>query len=305
MDVEHPPPPPRRRVPTGLPDAIRAAAQRTLDEELDTRGDLTSAAVVPASAVARAEVVAGAAGVLAGTAAFTAVVDLVDPRVAAAFFVEEGTRVEAGTAVGALAGPLRSILSAREAALGLLGHLSGIATRTRVLADAVEPSGGVVCPAPPSTPGLRLLEHAAVIAGGGAAALRIGLHDGLLVTAEHAAGARSLRAATRWAIAAAHVWAVQVEVHTESDLDAALAAGARQLRLADHDPNLLAPLLARARDAEAQLGGVGIEVVLPTTGSVEVARELAELGVDRLAAPLLGPPLPVTLRVVLADDVED
>lgn len=304
MDAEHPPPPPRRRVPPGLRDATRAAAQRALDEDLDTHGDLTSAAVVPADVVLRAEVVAARGGVLAGTAAFEAVVDLVDPRVSAGFALGDGTRVEAGEAVGELAGPLRSMLTAREAALGLLGHLSGIATRTRALADAVEDSGCVVCPARPSTPGLRLLEHAAVIAGGGAAALRTGLHDGLLVTAEHATGAGSLTAATRQAIAAAHVWAVQVVVHTEAEVDQALTGGARQLRLEGYDPAVLAPLVARIRAAEAELGGLGIEVALPAAIPAEVARQLAELGVDRLAASLLGPPLPLVLRPVVADDVE-
>ena len=136
---------------------------RALDEDLLPLGDL-SASLLPASARGRAEFVARTDGVIAGVACATEAFRQLDDEVQVAWQVADGDAVGAGDVLGVVEGPLASILSAERTALNFLGHLSGIATRTRSFVDAAAPLR--VWDTRKTTPGLRSLEKAAVRAGG-------------------------------------------------------------------------------------------------------------------------------------------
>jgi nicotinate-nucleotide pyrophosphorylase (carboxylating) len=136
---------------------------RSLDEDLLPLGDL-SASLLPASARGRAEFVARTDGVIAGIACATEAFRQLDAEVQVTWQVADGDGVAAGDVLGVVEGPLASILSAERTALNFLGHLSGIATRTRAFVDAAAPLR--VWDTRKTTPGLRSLEKAAVRAGG-------------------------------------------------------------------------------------------------------------------------------------------
>lgn len=289
----------RGSVPAGLlREAAIVAAQRVLDEDLDVEGDATSAATIGPDEVGRSLIVAGQPGIVAGLAVVVAVFDLVDPRISVAPRVDDGAPIGAGGIIVEVAGPLRSLLTGRPTAVGLLGHLSGIATRTRAFVDAIDGTGGQIGATRRTTPGLRTLEHAAVRSGGGTSG-RSGLFDGLLVGADHAAGAGSLAAATRWARASAGDRPVVVEVTSQRDVDDALQAGAPALRIVGADPRATADLVDHARRLRRDDRPLHVEVAVDATdGGVELVRTYAATGVDRVVLPgLVARAVPLDIEV--------
>jgi nicotinate-nucleotide pyrophosphorylase (carboxylating) len=194
--------------------------------------------------------------------------------------VADGELVRRGQALLQLAGPLRSVLTGERTALNLLTHLSGVATRTAEYVSAIEDTGCVVRDTRKTTPGLRLLEKAAVRAGGGVNH-RVGLSDALLVKDNHVAAAGGVGPATRAALAGAEGRHVQVEVDSMVELDEALDAGARDVLLDNFDVEETRRAVDHVRQREAVDG----RILLETSGGVtlETVRGYAEAGVARIA----------------------
>ena len=147
---------------------------RALREDLG-EGDLTSLAVVPADALARARIEQKAEGVIAGLHAAESVFRRVDPELRWHPHVSEGEWRDGGL-VAEVAGTARSILAGERVALNFLGRLSGVATLTARYVRAVEGTGARILDTRKTTPGLRALEKQAVLAGG-AHNHRVGLFD--------------------------------------------------------------------------------------------------------------------------------
>ena len=181
--------------------------------------------------------------------------------------------------VARLEGPAAGILTAERTALNFLGRLSGIATLTARYVEAIEGTGAKILDTRKTTPGLRELEKAAVLAGGGANH-RMGLYDAVMIKENHSAIAGGLAAATRKAVAEAPQGVeVSVECETPVDVEIALDAGARRLLLDNMTPAELVECVARAggRAALEASGGVTLENV----------REIAETGVDFISVGAL------------------
>jgi nicotinate-nucleotide pyrophosphorylase (carboxylating) len=259
--------------PADLDRARRRAVARALAEDLGDRGDVTSLATVPAGTTGTADLVARAAGVVAGVDVVRVVFDQVDPRVRVSLDVADGDRVEAGQVLGTVTGPLRSILTGERTALNFLCHLSGIATRTRAFVDAVAGTACAIRDTRKTTPGLRLLEKAAVRAGGGHNH-RVGLYDAILVKDNHVAAAGSLTAAVEGALAREGVH-VQVEVASFEELDEALALGVTDVLLDNFTPD-------QVRQAVQRVGG---RAALEASGTIglEHVGAYAAAGVGRVA----------------------
>jgi nicotinate-nucleotide pyrophosphorylase (carboxylating) len=207
---------------------VRAA----LLEDLGRAGDLTTDAVIPADARLQGAIVAREPGVIAGVDAALLAFTLIDPAVTASVERPDGSRVERGEAVLRLDGPARSILSAERVALNLLCRLSGIATATAALVDAIQPHGHarIVCTRK-TTPGLRSLEKHAVRAGGGANH-RFGLDDAVLIKDNHIAIAGGVKPALEHARASVgHLVKIEIEVDTLEQLDEVLEVGADAILL--------------------------------------------------------------------------
>ena len=129
---------------------------RALAEDLGS-GDVTSLAVVPADATARARIEQKGEGVIAGLRAAESVFRRVDPELRWHAHVHEGEWREGGL-LAEVAGSARSILAGERVALNFLGRLSGIATLTARYVRAVEGTGARILDTRKTTPGLRVLE---------------------------------------------------------------------------------------------------------------------------------------------------
>ncbi len=260
--------------------------RRALLEDLGRAGDVTSAAVIPESARARAVIRARAPGVIAGMQAVEAAFRLVDTGIVVTAHGRDGTAVRPGDTVAAVEGQARAVLTAERVALNFLGHLSGVATATRAFVDAVgEHRARIVCTRK-TTPGLRTFEKHAVRAGGGVNH-RFGLDDGILIKDNHIAVAGGVASAVAAARAhAGHMLCVEVEVDTLVQLDEALEADADAVLLDNMSTDELreAVLRARGRAVTEASGGIMLETVAETAAT---GVDLISVGWITHSAPVL------------------
>jgi len=267
-----------------LPPGTTELLQRALEEDVG-RGDITTDAVVPPEARARARLVARAAGRIAGLAVAIAVFRLRDPALQAETLVADGEDAAAGTVLARLAGRARAVLTAERVALNLLARLSGIATATAAAAAAARPHGVRVSDTRKTTPGLRQLEKYAVRLGGGVNH-RFGLDDAILIKDNHIAAAGGIREAMARVRATGPGGAIEVECDTMTQVDEALECGADVILLDNMTPEGIASAVRRVA------GRARIEVsgrVTPTTiSAVAVAGvDLISLGWLTHSAPAL------------------
>ena len=262
--------------------------------------DVTSSAIIPATQRSTAHVVARADGVVAGIPLISLVFRAVTERigsgeVAVELRFEDGDSVRKGDVIGILRGSTRAILVGERTMLNLVSRLSGVATQTRLWADALEGTGAMVLDTRKTTPGLRALEKYAVRCGGGTNK-RMGLYDVAMIKDNHKLAAGSVSAAFDAVHGAYPAVDIQVEVTTTAEALEAVAAGARFL-LCD---NMSVDLLRITVDA---VRGAGEEVQIEATGglTLAVARAYAETGVDFLSVGALthsSPILDIALDLV-------
>jgi len=160
-------------------DPIAIAIQEDIGE-----GDVTTEFFVPAGLHASAKIIAREKAIIAGTETATEVFDRVDPATRARVIRADSSEVEAGDTIIEIDGLARSILKAERVALNFLQRLSGIATLTRRFVNAADNPRVQILDTRKTTPGLRALEKAAVVAGGGVNH-RFGLYDMVLVKDNH------------------------------------------------------------------------------------------------------------------------
>ncbi|HZN90738.1 MAG TPA: carboxylating nicotinate-nucleotide diphosphorylase [Thermoleophilaceae bacterium] len=252
-------------------------------------GDLTTRAVVPATARARARIEQRAAGVPAGLGVAEAVFARVDadlhwePRAGDGGWRGPGVLAE-------ITGSGCSILTAERVALNFLGRLSGVATLTARYVQAVEGTGVRILDTRKTTPGMRALEKEAVRAGGGVSH-RAGLYDAVLVKENHAALAGGVGEAAGLAMRNSPGGVpVEVECATLDELRAALEAGVPRLLLDNMGPDEL-------REAVAVVAG---RAELEASGGItlDTIRAVADTGVDFISIGALthsAPALDVSL----------
>ncbi len=272
------------------PDLKRVVAA-ALEEDLGDGIDVTTAAVVDGNLSGEARIVARAAGVLAGTEAAALVFELVDPSCGYVAVSKDGARLGPGDEVARITGPLSAILTGERTSLNFLQRLSGIATLTRRYTDALAPFPKVtLLDTRKTTPGLRLLERAAVRAGGGRNH-RDGLWDAILIKDNHVAAAGGVAAAVQRARRAS--MPIEVEVDSLEQLSEALQAGAETILL----DNMSAAEMRRA--VEITAGRAKLEASGGMT--LERAVAAAQAGVDRISVGALthsAPALDLSLEVV-------
>lgn len=194
-------------------DALTWLVERGLAEDVGD-GDRTTLWTVASGARSRATIVAQDSVVVAGMEVTSRVFYEVDPALEVTARVREGEEVERGQVVLELQGSARSVLTAERTALNFLGRLSGIATLTRSFVMAAKGTRAVITDTRKTTPGWRVLEKAAVRAGGGENH-RMGLHDMVLVKENHIAAAGGIEAAVD-AVRKANTQGLLVEVEVRS-----------------------------------------------------------------------------------------
>lgn len=242
----------------------------------DGTRDITSLVTIPAGQQATAAIEAREAMVLAGRAYADAVVAACAlPPIA--WRADDGESIAAGTVVGTVRGDLRAILRAERPLLNLLQRAAGIATMTRRYAEAAAGTPCRVLHTRKTTPGLRTFEIGAVLAGGGALH-RWDLAHAVMVKDNHwqglAASGRLLADALAEARALGAT-SLQVEVESEAQLDAAVAAGATRLLIDNQAPATVRAWAERAR-------AVAPDIEIEATGGITLATlaDYAAAGAD-------------------------
>ncbi|MBV8407153.1 MAG: carboxylating nicotinate-nucleotide diphosphorylase, partial [Alphaproteobacteria bacterium] len=224
-----------------LEPVVRAA----LLEDLGRAGDLTTDAIVPATLQAKTALVARQPGVVAGLDAAALAFRLVEPAITVEIDRPDGTAVQPGDRIAVVAGPARGMLTAERVALNFLGHLSGVATATATLVEAVRGHRARICCTRKTMPGLRSLQKFAVRAGGGVNH-RFGLDDAVLIKDNHVAAAGGVSAAIRAARqGVGHLVKIEVEIDRLEQLDEALAEKADAILLDNMQPEQLAEAVRR------------------------------------------------------------
>jgi len=255
---------------------LEAPVRAALLEDLGRAGDLTTDAIVPAAAWAETALVARQPGVVAGLDAAALAFRLVDPQIEIAIERPDGFRLAPGDRIATIAGPARGMLTAERVALNFLGHLSGVATATATLVEAVQGHKARICCTRKTLPGLRALQKYAVRAGGGVNH-RFGLDDAVLIKDNHVAAAGGVAAAIRAARAGVgHLVKIEVEVDSLDQLDEALREGPDAVLLDNMGPEMLAEAVRRiAGRAISEASGR----ITPAT-----APAIAAAGVDLISA---------------------
>ena len=248
-------------------------------EEDVGHGDVTTEAVIDPGAMGQAFVIGREPFVLSGSKPFCKVFNLIDPAVEITGSFQDGEKIEANTHVFRLRGAIHSLLKGERIALNLLQRLSGIATLTRGMVDAMAGASCLLLDTRKTTPLWRALEKEAVRHGGGANH-RFGLYDGVLIKDNHIAAVGGVYEAVKRARQkVSHVLKVEVEVENLEDLEAAIHAGADVILLDNFSPEEMkaAVSLNAGRCLLEASGGVTLDRI----------RAIAETGVDFVSSGAL------------------
>ena len=254
---------------------IEPLVRAALIEDLGRAGDITTDAVVPAEATVEAVIAARQPGVLAGLDAALLAFELLDPALRIDRLRADGDRISRGETVAHINGRARGMLGAERTALNLLSRMSGVATATRALADAIAGYKAKIVCTRKTTPGLRTLEKEAVRLGGGANH-RFGLDDAMLIKDNHIALAGGVRQALKRARQhAGHLVKIELEVDTLEQLAEALEVGVDAVLLDNMTPETLRRAVAM----------VASRAVTEASGRItlETAPAVAATGVDLIS----------------------
>lgn len=274
------------------PDIIDLA----LSEDIGA-GDVTVRHFTDPARSGLARIVARQPGILSGIAVAAEVFRRVDAALVIELPRPEGAGLEPGDEVLRVTGSLGSLLTGERTALNFLQRLSGIATLTRRYADAIAGTGCRLLDTRKTTPGMRLLEKAAVRAGGGTNH-RLGLHDMVMVKDNHLAGGLTVSGLMA-GVAAAKAAGLRVEVEAdtvEQALEFFRVPGVDVVLLDNMTP------LDMRRAVAARPAGVQLEA----SGGITLAniREVAETGVDFVSIGALTHSAPaLDLSLELTSDV--
>ena len=266
---------------------VRAA----LLEDLGRAGDITTDAIVPEHAEVEAAIVARQPGVVAGLDAALLAFELLDPGLRIETLRADGARIVRGDTVARIDGRARAVLAAERTALNLLCRMSGVATATRALADAIGDAKAKIVCTRKTTPGLRTLEKEAVRLGGGANH-RFGLDDAMLIKDNHIAMAGGVRPALERARQqTGHLVKIELEVDTLDQLAEALEVGVDAVLLDNMAPEMLrrAVTMVDGRAVTEASGRISLETVaavaasgvdLISSGWITHSAPILDLGLD-------------------------
>lgn len=264
-----------------LPDLIlEPMVSAALMEDLGQNGDVTTRAVIPASATYQARLNAREAGVVSGMQIARIAFHLVDAGLKVETLLDDGAACAKSDTLMTIEGSAASILSAERVALNFAGRLTGIATLTAgFVAQTAGTNTRITCTRK-TTPGLRIAEKQAVLHGGGYNH-RFGLSDAILIKDNHIAAAGGVEAVLSAAKAcASHMMKVEIEVDTLEQLEQVIATGGADVVLLDNmDTATLAQAVEMARG----------HLVTEASGNMKLERiaEVAATGVDYISSGAL------------------
>jgi len=301
---------------------VLSVMRQALEEDVGP-GDATSLATVPATAMARARIIARDPLVCAGLPIAERVFRELAGDMEIELLAKDGDTVEKRRDLIRCRGRARAILAGERTALNFLAHLSGVATLTRRFVERLAGTKAKIRDTRKTTPGLRMLEKYAVRIGGGTNH-RFGLFDAILLKENHIALAGGVKAA----LDKAHVYSsaqivtqemsayeaaggaprgdastsltIQIEVRNDRELREALQAGADAVLLDNMTPEEAKRCVELARSLRA-------DCVVEISGGItlENARAYAETGADFLSSGALTHSAPAANLSLLVDSIEE
>ncbi|WP_437187651.1 carboxylating nicotinate-nucleotide diphosphorylase [Planctomicrobium sp. SH668] len=268
-------------------DSDRQAATNSvrlaLQEDLGSQGDVTSTLFIPATARGELAIVARKPGVLCGNVVVPLILNELGNTISVMDLLADGSRLDSGTVIARLNGPVQALLTAERTILNFLTLLSGVATETSKYVTAISGTKARILDTRKTLPGLRALQKYAVRCGGGVNH-RIGLYDAVLVKDNHLASFRELQQASLDS-AVLHLKAnvppgmiVQFEVDTLDQLEELLPSTPDIILLDNMS-------LEELRQAVQRRNGIAPQVLLEASGGVSLATvaDIAATGVDRIS----------------------
>lgn len=303
------------RPAVGAEQYLVSLVSLALAEDVGT-GDETTRSAVAAGTMARAVILAKAAGVISGLETAKETARQVDPAIIFECLRQDGEGVIPGDAVTILRGPARSLLMMERVLLNFLQRLSGVASLTRRFVDALEGTGVAIADTRKTTPGLRFLEKAAVRHGGGVNH-RFGLYDACMIKDNHIIAAGGITAAVEHVRRGFHesgrALPLTVEAGTVAEAEEAARLGVDQILLDNMEPETIIAAVAMIRrveerfarvDAALGTGQAPPRIRIEVSGGVtlESVRGKALPGVDWISVGALthsAPALDISMEIEL------
>ena len=250
-----------------------------------TSEDVTTNSVMPYAQDGEADLICKQDGIICGLQVFERVFTLLDEKVQAEFFAEDGDAVKNGQRIGVVRGDIRSLLCGERTALNYLQRMSGIATYTHETASLLAGTNIKLLDTRKTSPNNRIFEKYAVRTGGGNNH-RYNLTDGVLLKDNHIGAAGSVKKAIEMAKEYAPlVRMIEVEAETLAMVQEAVLAGADIIMLDNMD-------YAQMKEAIALIAG---RAKVEISGNVTKERiaALAGLGVDYISSGALTHSAPI------------
>ena len=246
-------------------------------------GDHTTLCSIPETATGKARLLIKEEGILAGVEVAKAVFHKFDPDLSVEVFINDGAHVKPGDVAFVVSGKVQSLLQTERLMLNIMQRMSGIATTTHNYVKLLEGTKAKVLDTRKTTPGMRMLEKAAVKIGGGENH-RIGLFDMILLKDNHVdfAGGieNAIRGAQQYLKEKNKQLKIEIEVRNFDELNQALAVGGvDRIMLDNFTPE-------QTREAVKLVNG---RVELESSGGItfETIRRYAETGVDYISVGAL------------------
>lgn len=271
--------------------AVLRLIELALEEDLG-RGDVTTEVLNIDTGELSACIVAREPLVIFGLTVAAHVFQRVDPSVQVELLRKDGDTLESTQAALRVSGRASSILTAERTALNFLQRLSGVATMASRFAAAVKGTGARVVDTRKTTPGYRVLEKAAVRAGG-CHNHRADLGSGVLIKDNHIVACGSVHeAVTRALKSAPHGLRIEIEVDTDTQLDEAIAAGAHVVLLDNMSVEQVTESAKKAQAAGLLVevsGGITLDTVgayaragadIISSGALTHSAPAVDLGLD-------------------------
>ena len=250
------------------------AVKQALDEDIGS-GDVTTDCTIPQDRKIEATLWAKEAGIIAGLQVFAAAFRLLDADVEITCIVQDGEAVENGDRVAVVRGAARAILTAERVALNFLQRMSGIATLTHKMVQAIQGTKATILDTRKTVPGVRYLDKWAVRLGGGGNH-RFGLFDMVLIKDNHIAACGSIsEAVLQVRQCDAQNRLIEVEVKNLDELQEALTLKVDRILLDNMD------LVMLKQAVELTAGRIPLEASGNVT--LENVRSIAEAGVDYIS----------------------
>lgn len=261
---------------------IDALIKRAIEEDLGD-GDHTSLACIPSDAQGKAKLMVKEKGVLAGIELAKKVFHQIDPELKIDILLKDGTMVEPGDIAFYVTGPTRSILAAERTVLNFMQRMSGIATSTHTMTQAMESKSCKLLDTRKTTPGMRIVEKWAVRIGGGVNH-RMGLYDMIMLKDNHIDFAGGIEKAIKrtheYLKQTGKTLKIEIEARTLEDVEEILRiGGVDRIMLDNFTPEVMKTAVAMInRKYETEASGMI---------NIHNIKSYAETGVDFISSGAL------------------